>query len=573
MSHHRQIGKHTVKKFREINQHQLTLLPPNLDELIDSNHLVRLIDKFVSLLPFQLWDACFPGGGAPSYHPASMLKVILYAYSIKIYSCRNIAKAIRQDITFMWLLGMQRPTFNTVNRFRTEYFKDILEDVFTELLDFLHGKGCISFQDFFVDGTKLEANAGRYTHVWRKNTERYKASVKKRVHALLQEIDQINQEEDVKYGDSDLPEAGEDIDISSDEIRAIAETLSQNLSDVTDKKEKRKRKTTANRLKQEADKLAKYESQEDLLGSRNSYSKTDTDAAFMRMKNDSLRPAYNTQISTENQFVTNYSVSQNASDTVTFPEHLDKIKNRGDDYKPKNYMGDSAYGSEENYTALQDNQIESYLKYNTFHPEKKKNFKTKHPFHQNNFSYDDKEDCFTCPACKKLRYIETQEKQSKNGFISIIRIYECEGCHACIFKSQCTKAKGNRRIYYNTKLNQFKEQARSNLDSEYGMILRKRRGYEVETFFGDLRQNGKFNRFSLRGLRKVEHEFGLLAIAYNLRKLAIIDQISKTFFAIYSAILNILSKYRPIRASLAIFDRIYKNDALMRQRATVGNGF
>ena len=103
--------------------------------------------------------------------------------------------------------------------------------------------------------------------------------------------------------------------------------------------------------------------------------------------------------------------------------------------------------------------------------------------------------------------------------------------------------------------------------------LRKRRGYEVETFFGDLRQNGKFNRFSLRGLKKVEHELGLLAMAYNLRKLAIIDQISKTFFAIYSAILNILSKYRPIRASLAIFDRIYKNDALMRQWATVGNGF
>jgi len=562
-----------VKKFREMNQHQLTMLPPNLDELIDSNHLVRTIDKFVSLLPSRLWDTCFPGGGAPSYHPVSMLKVILYAYSIKIYSCRNIAKAIRQDITFMWLMGMQRPTFNTVNRFRTEYFKVILEDVFTELLDFLHGKGYISFQDFFVDGTKLEANAGRYTHVWRKNTERYKASVKKRVHALLQEIDQINREEDAKYGDSDLPETGEEVDISSDEIRAIAETLSKNLSDVTDKKENRKKKSAANRLNKEADKLSHYESQEDLLDGRNSYSKTDTDATFMRMKNDSLRPAYNTQISTENQFVTNYSVSQNASDTVTFPEHLDKIKKRGAAYKPKNYMGDSAYGSEENYTALQGNQIKSYLKYNTFHPEKKKNFKTKYPFHQNNFSYNDKDDCFICPAGNKLRYIETKEKQSKNGFISIIRIYEYEGCHACAFKPQCTKAKGNRRIYYNKKLNQFKEQARSNLDSEYGMTLRQRRGYEVETFFGDLRQNGKFNRFSLRGLRNVEHEFGLLAIAYNLRKIAVLEQTHKALSAILYAILNILSKYRPIRASLAIFDLICMNNALKCQWATVGGYF
>ena len=90
--------------------------------------------------------------------------MILYAYSLKIYSCCKIAKAVRQDVTFMWLSGMQRPTFNTVNRFRTEYFKDILEDVFTELLDFLHGKGYIFYRDFFVDGTKLEANAGRHTH-------------------------------------------------------------------------------------------------------------------------------------------------------------------------------------------------------------------------------------------------------------------------------------------------------------------------------------------------------------------------------------------------------------------------
>ncbi len=104
-----------MKKFMEVNQHQLNRLPPNLDELIDSNHLVRIIDRFVTNFPFHLWDACFTGGGAPSYHPASMLKVILYAYSIKIYFCRNITRAIRQDITFMWLMGMQCPAFNTVN--------------------------------------------------------------------------------------------------------------------------------------------------------------------------------------------------------------------------------------------------------------------------------------------------------------------------------------------------------------------------------------------------------------------------------------------------------------------------
>ena len=509
-----------MKKFKEINQHQMSVLPPSLDELVEPNHLVRIVDKFVSLLPSRLWDEIFSGGGAPSYHPALMLKVILYAYSQKIYSCRDIAKAIRQDITFMWLTGMQRPTFNTVNRFRTEYFKDILEVIFTKLLDFLHGKGYISYQDFFVDGTTLEANAGRYTHVWSKNTARHKSAVKKRVQALLEEIDKMNQAEDHKYGDADLPERGEDTDISSEDLRNLTAELSDHLSKISDKKKKQKMETTKNRLNKEADKLAKYEGQEDLLNGRNSYSKTDTDATFMRMKDDRLRAAYNAQISTENQFITNYSISQNASDTVTFPDHLEKIEQRGEEYKPKNYMGDSAYGSEENYSLLADHNIQNYLKYNTFHPEKKKHFKKNKPFHRSNFTYDIQEDCFVCPAGEKLTYQKTYQAASKTGFISDIRVYEFQACNVCTFKPQCTKSKNNRQIHYNVKLEKFKAQARTNLDSGYGLALRKRRGFEVETFFGDLRHNCRFNRFLLRGLVNTEHEFGLLAIAHNLRKIA-----------------------------------------------------
>ena len=539
-----------MKKFKSTHQHQMHILPPSLDDFIDSGHLVRVINTFVSILPSRLWDDRFTGGGAPSYHPALMLKVILYAYSLKIFSCRDIAKAIRQDVTFMWLTGMQRPTFNTVNRFRTEYFKDILEDVFTELLDFLQGKGYICYNDFFVDGTKLEANAGRYTHVWRKNTKRYKAAVKDRVKKLLQEIDKINQEEDEKYGNSDLPERGEETDITSEEIQNIARKLSEHLSEVSDKKAKRKLKTTASRLEKEAAKLSKYEGQEELLDGRNSYSKTDTDATFMRLKDERLRPAYNAQISTENQFITNYSISQNASDTVTFPEHLEKITQRGDTYKPKNYMGDSAYGSQENYTLLEEDDIGNYLKYNTFHLEKKKKSK-KNPFHRTNFSYNSKDDCFLCPAGKKLMYKETIQKKSKTGFISDIRVYEFHDCSSCAFKPQCTKAKNNRQIYYNVQLEKYKEQARLNLDSEYGITLRKRRGFEVETFFGDLRQNCGFNRFLLRGLSKTEHELGLLAISHNLRKFTIAEMKKAMNTASFYVIFGFIKKFKNM-----LFNRI-----------------
>ena len=224
-----------MKKYKDCHQHQQSFLPLNLEDMIEKTHLVRIVDKFVSILSPSVWDNAFSGGGAPSYHPQMMLKVILYAYSCQVYSCRQIAKALRQDITFMWLTGMERIDFTTINRFRTDYFKDILEDVFTQLLDLLKEKKYISFTDLFVDGTKIEANANRHTHVWKKNTERYKAAVQERVKQLFLDIDKLNAAEDKKYGNKDLPERGKDSDITLDEIKEVSHSLSEKLKAITSK--------------------------------------------------------------------------------------------------------------------------------------------------------------------------------------------------------------------------------------------------------------------------------------------------------------------------------------------------
>lgn len=511
-----------MKKYKDYQQHQLHLLPPSFDELIDHHHLVRVIDTFVSNLSSTIWDSIFPGGGAPSYAPPMMLKVILYAYSCKIYSCRNIARAVRQDITFMWIAGMDRPDFNTINRFRSQYFLDILPDIFTELLDLLNEKEYISFSDYFVDGTKIEADAGRYTHVWRKNIERYKANVQERVKVLFKEIDELNAAEDEKYGDADLPERGEDSDITSEEIRKAAGELSEKMVETEHKKQQKALESKLKKLNKEAEKLEKYEQQEQILDGRNSYSKTDNDATFMRLKDDRLRAAYNAQVSSENQFVTNYSISQNANDSVSFPAHFDKIVKRGETYLPDNYNGDCGYGSQENYEKLDENNVGNYLKYNTFHQDIKldKDESSQVQFHRNNFVYNSEDDTFQCPAGKTMNYLETRQRESATGFISISRIYECDDCSSCPYKPKCTKAKGNRQFYYNQELEYYKEQARTNLTSDLGIKLRRRRGYEIETFFGDLKQNRSFRRFSLRGKKKVEHELGLLCIGYNIRKLA-----------------------------------------------------
>jgi transposase/predicted RNA-binding Zn-ribbon protein involved in translation (DUF1610 family) len=511
-----------MKVFKDYTQDQLMILPPDLGELVPEKHLVRVVSKAIDRIKNKKIEALFKGGGAPSYHPKLMLKVIIYGYCCKLFSCRRIARALRQDVTFMWLAGMMCPDFNTVNRFRSNYLSPIIEDVFTEVLDFLHEHGYIKFEDYFVDGTKLEADAGKYTYVWKKNTQRYKKQLKERVAGLLKEIDQINEDEDRIYGDRDLEELGEDSELKSKDVKDFAEKLDKKIEQVTDKKKIRSLKSRSKRLSKESEKLNKYEQQEDLLGSRNSYSKTDTDATFMRMKDDSLRAGYNVQLSTENQFITNYSTSQNASDSASFKDHLQRILERGAKYKPKNYMGDCGYGCEENYELMEQHEIGNYLKFNTFHYEQTKKAR-ENIFHRDNMSYDEANDHFICPNDKRLIYRETTNRKTATGYECETRIYECEDCTDCPLKSQCTKAKGNRKLRISPNLEIYKEQARENLNSKKGIELRKRRGFEVETPFGDWKRNQDYRRFHLRGHEKVDLETGYLSIAHNLRKVALIQ--------------------------------------------------
>ena len=216
-----------MKKFREIHQNQPTFLPPSVDEYIDKHHLVRIFDALINRIIPKTLENLFSGGGTPSFHPRMMLKVILYAYIQQKYSCRKIAKALREELPFMWLSGSSRPDFNTVNRFRSVYFRNILEDIFSELLLFLDSEGYINLKDYFVDGSKFEANAGKFTYVWKKNTVRYKAAVKQRVQKLFQEIEEINAEEDKKYGENDLPERGQQSEITVKEIQEAADNINR----------------------------------------------------------------------------------------------------------------------------------------------------------------------------------------------------------------------------------------------------------------------------------------------------------------------------------------------------------
>lgn len=405
----------------------------------------------------------------------------------------------------------------------------MIETIFKTVLIYLVEQDYIDLNDLYVDGSKWEANAYKYGITWRKNVARYKGGVEGRIEELLDQIIQLQQIEDAEYGLKDLKCCAKEEEInfrlSSSELIQTVQQVNELVAIQSNKKQAKKLKSLSNKLEKEREKLAKYEKQEQTLGTRNSFSKTDTDATGMRMKDDSLKPGYNPQITTSNQFIVNATVHQNSSDSVTLPHHVQVMEERvativGPSWHP-DWTADAGYGSEENYELLEAKQMGAFVKYPSWHAEQSGKIKER-TYNKYNWAYDQTTDCFICPQGRKLSFSEMVERSNKNDFKQIFRVYECESCQDCpVFKAcrgEKTSEVSNRKVRVNENLEIHKAKAKEKLASEQGKEKRAKRGVEVETPFGNIKYNMGHRRFILRGLKKVNIEFLLLAIAHNLRK-------------------------------------------------------
>lgn len=509
------MGKITSKAvFKEYNQQQIQLLPPSLEELIPEHHLVRVVNQVVDRLDLSSIVNHYDGGGASAYHPKMLVKVLLYGYAMKIYTGRKIAKALAQDITFMWLAAYNKPDFRTINLFRSGILKDTIEDLFKELLLFLLDHGYVRIENYFTDGSTFTADANRHQVVWKKNSERYKEMAKAKCQDLFKEIDQLNAAEDQKYNDNDLEELGSR-PVSKEAVASGVEKLSKVIENTTEHRKKRKAESLKKRIIEQEEKIDKYQEQLEMGQGRSGYSKTDSDASVMMMKNEELLPAYNILASSENQFVTAITTHQNPNDATCFKEHLESFV-----LTPRSIIADSIFGTEENYQLLEGSEIESYLKYPLFHKENTKAFK-EDVFRKENFKYDAESDTYICPNSQRMRYMLTRDEiNKKTGFKYQTKLYQADGCKSCQMRAMCTKSKeSNRTIVVNERLDMYKAMANLNLRSEKGSELRHRRGQEIESCFGDFKHNMNFRRFHLRGLKKVKTEITVVAMAHNLRKI------------------------------------------------------
>ena len=505
--------KMSRKVFKEYRQGEGFVLPPYLDDMIEEGHLVRVVNRIIEGLDLTEITKMYQGGGAPAYHPVMMLKVLVYAYMDGIYTSRKIEKAVKENVVYMWLASRQEPDFRTINNFRLK-LKDKIEDIFRQVVISCFDLGLIGFKNIFVDGTKVEANSNRHKMVWKKNVVRMKERMEEKIDAILEEIERLNEEEKRLYGEKNLPEVGEGKSINSKEtqekIKETIEKINRNLM--------KKKESLNKRLKETEERKEKYEKAEEAMGKRNSYSKMDQDATAMQTKEGVIKPCYNSMIATENQIIVNYEVEQNASDGSCFKKLMEGIE-RLYRKKVERVCGDSAFGNTENYEYCEKKNIEAFLKYGMYHAKNRKEFK-ENKFRKDNFAYNKDTDTYICPNGERLEFIEEREEETATGYKNKIKIYQCKNCQKCQYKNECTK--GTRRsIQINEKLEKYKAEAEERLKSPEGKILRKQRGVDVETPFGDIKHNNKYRRFLLRGKKKVEIEMGLLATGHNLKKIAL----------------------------------------------------
>nr|WP_228409418.1 transposase [Radiobacillus deserti] len=226
--------------FIDYNMGQL-VLPMDFSDLIPEDHVVRVIHAMVEQVNDDIFFSQYQGGGRSSYHPKMMTKVILYAYTQKIYSCREIAKALREHLPMMWLAGQQTPDFRTINRFRSERMKAIIEPLFTELIKLLIDQEYISMDNYFLDGTKIEANANKYTFVWKKSVQRYEEKLQEKLDQTFADI-----EDAIEMDEKILPDEGSPAKrVTSEQLEKVVEqveTLEQAEKAVEEENDKERRK-------------------------------------------------------------------------------------------------------------------------------------------------------------------------------------------------------------------------------------------------------------------------------------------------------------------------------------------
>lgn len=492
------------------------LFPPNLGDFIPADAPARLISDIVDLMDLkEIHDSYSKASdGQPPYHPAMLLKVVLFGYMNNIYSTRALEAAMQRDAHLIWLSSYQFPDHTTISRFKTRCMPYI-KVIFSRLVLILVERGEIELaKDLFIDGSTIRSRSARWRIKWRSNAEKFAASadadIQEGVKALLEQVENGDNAEDNSPGH---------VRYTKEEAREIADRIEKKA-----KKEGLKNvrgKITA--IRKACDRKDAHDKTLEQCADRCGVAPTDPECGIMHAKEDGYEgmatPNYNVQIATQNQYVTNYGAYDSADDKSINMDFVDTcVEENG--VKPSGVVEDAGYGCEEVYVGLEQRQIEAIVKYPNYDAESTRRPVKPGQYDKLGFRLSPDESTLICPAGHLMRVIRTEEAYSRSGFRSDITVMTCDHCDCCPFKDKCILTK-NKHGEIHRKLGNIRQErkAKARLDLPVNQQKLKRRSLEPEPVFGQLKHNHGYTRFRHFGKAKVTMDLGFVFMALNILKL------------------------------------------------------
>ena len=501
-------------------------MPLDCEVNIEKNAPVRLLNAVMERMDYSKLYAAYSRLGRIEYSPKILLKIMVYGYMRKQISSRALEACCRENLHFIYLLeGQRAPDHNTINRFRKNILtQEAGQDILCQLVVLLHERGLLSLEAAFIDGTKIEANANKYSFVWKKATAKKTEKLLKKIH---DELPAKLKEAGIRFH---VPEKIAVRQLKKLRKRIHARIKADGIELVSGKG---KRKTRLQRLSEWVDqclaKLKQYTNDIHICGNRNSYSKTDHDATFMHMKEDymrngQLKPGYNVNVATCSDFIIGSYISSDRNDVHTLIPFMEQLR--------KNYAGrnigsvvvDSGYESEENYCWFEAHpETELYVKPSNHEAAKHRKYRTDIS-RRENMAYDAQTDTYTCANGKLLQRTREKKTHTASGLKIATSVYECNECDGCPLKEKCIRACGSKKpleerykvIYVSKRFARQRQAMEAKISSPKGCLLRVNRSIQAEGNFAYVKQDLDFRRFLLRGNMKVAAEWLLFSLALNI---------------------------------------------------------
>lgn len=507
---------------RDYSNPKQATLPLFIADLLDVCDPVLTFDQFMEEMDLTKYLKALPEytTGRVRYNPVNMLKTVLFGFMTNGYiSLRELEDSCRVNLRFMYLMDHETPSYRTFGFFINNVLNDSIEDIFGDINTRIFEEEKVDLQHIYIDGSKFEANANKYTWVWKKATEKSRYRLFEKITVLLEAMNAelgflgLRAETKTEYVPEELEQ------ILARYTKAFSINPNHFVYGIGHRKNIQQRHYE--QLEGYIRKLTEYIEKIDTCGpERNSYSKTDHSATFMRVKsdymgNDQLLPAYNVQVGVADEYIAVVDVCQYRSDIDCFVPLMEKFHQIYGHY-PKYPVADAGYGSYNNYIYCEQHGMEKYMKFPMFKKETEDKKYQANPFRVENFIRDE-DGNLRCPNNKKFLFAYRRAVRG-NRYGRQEEIYSCEDCSDCPYAEKCKRTDHNRTIRLNEELTDMHREVIENLESIQGALLRMNRSIQAEGTFGVMKNDRWYKRIVRRGIESVKLEVYLVSIGQNLYK-------------------------------------------------------